>query len=500
MSVYADGEVVEVWTKAQLEALRNAVNAGDNYSGKTVKLMAHLDVGSDWTPIGTVDDDTHSFQGTFDGQGYTVKINTSDSRTVLGLFGYLRGTVQHLKVAGFVVNTETTYTSSTAGIAAYNRGTISQCANYAHIVGTIAGGIAGENHGTIVNCYNRGNVGATGEYSGTYNLGGIAGVFNGTEISSVYVSCTMDDVSSAGGITGNNQSGTLSKCFYRVNLDETPMSGNATLVGDALKGDFDNGIWVFADGELPELACFTNTIVRLSDHDDNSAILDGYHGQTCDVELSGRTLYKDGKWNTLCLPFDLTLSGSVLDGDGVTAKVLNGSATSLDATGLLTLTFTDASTIPAGTPFIIKWNNTGVDLINVLFSDVTVTHAEPTSVSFSNAFGADGQFEGTYSPFSITDENRDEIVMLSGNNTLGYSQNPRTLRSCRAHFMIPTTSAGIRSMAAFDIDFDGVTAIEGLTVNFTHSSDWYTLTGVKLDGAPTEKGVYIVNGRKVVIK
>ena len=29
---------------------------------------------------------------------------------------------------------------------------------------------------------------------------------------------------------------------------------------------------------------------------------------------------------------------------------------------------------------------------------------------------------------------------------------------------------------------------------------WYTLDGVRLDKAPTRKGLYINNGRKVVIK
>ena len=29
---------------------------------------------------------------------------------------------------------------------------------------------------------------------------------------------------------------------------------------------------------------------------------------------------------------------------------------------------------------------------------------------------------------------------------------------------------------------------------------WYTLDGMKLNAAPTEKGVYINNGKKVVIK
>ena len=29
---------------------------------------------------------------------------------------------------------------------------------------------------------------------------------------------------------------------------------------------------------------------------------------------------------------------------------------------------------------------------------------------------------------------------------------------------------------------------------------WYTVDGMKLDAAPTQKGVYINNGKKVVVK
>ena len=32
------------------------------------------------------------------------------------------------------------------------------------------------------------------------------------------------------------------------------------------------------------------------------------------------------------------------------------------------------------------------------------------------------------------------------------------------------------------------------------NADWYTLDGRKLEGEPTEKGVYIVNGKKVYVK
>lgn len=506
--------------------LRDKVNAGNTYSGKTVKLMADLDLGSGWVPIGIVDDVSETFQGTFDGQGYTIEFDAAAPSSVLGLFGYLHsdGIVQHLKVEGNITNTSTS-TSSTGGIAAYNRGTISECANLAHIIGTTAGGIAGENHGTITNCYNLGNIlAAYGLSDGNYHLGGIAGIFKGTEISNVYASCEIDNVNDPGGIVANNQSGTFSYAYYYVqvhgysgdypigNVVSSPTSSPESLEGTVLDGrlNTENGYskWTFTDGELPELTCFKNKIVRLSDNNDNSDILTSYHDQTCTVELSGRTLYKDGKWNTLCLPFDLTLSGcSVLNGDGVVAKVLDGTNTSLNAAGLLSLTFTSVSVdskIEAGTPFIIKWNNTGEHLSNVQFSNVTVNNATPTAVTFSNAFGDPGQFVGTYSPFSIDNGNKDKIVLLSGNNTLGYSQSTRTLRSCRAHFMIPTTSSGIRAMMDFDIDFDNeeVTAIANLKsqISSLKPESWFTLTGMKLDGKPTQRGVYLHNGRKEAVR
>ena len=513
ISAYADDDVIEIWNKAQLETFRDAVNGGNNYSGKTVRLMADLNLGDGWTPIGIIDDEDHSFKGTFDGQGNTITINVTASSTVLGLFGYFRGTVENLKVTGKVLNTETTLTSSTAGIVAYNRGIISQCACVATIQGTIVGGIAGENHGTITNCYHQGNIYATNEDAGKY-LGGIAGILNGTAISNVYAFCgTMDNVSSTGGIVATNQEGTLSNsnCFYDVTWNDSgKMVGSCTLTGNALNGQLntenDYSIWTFAVGELPELTCFKNKIVRLGDNNDNGVILASYHEKTCTVELSGRTLYKDGAWNTLCLPFDLTLSGSVLDGGDVTAKVLDSSGTSLDGEGLLTLSFKDAPlTILAGTPFIIKWNNTGSHLTNVRFSGVTLYNTAPNPVKFSNASGEQGEFVGAYSPFSIDAGNIDKIVLLSDANTLGYSKNPRTLRSCRAHFMIPTSSSGIRAMVDFDIDFNGgeSTGVAALNDNreMIHDNDgWYTLTGVKLDGKPTRRGIYLHNGRKEAVK
>ena len=76
----------------------------------------------------------------------------------------------------------------------------------------------------------------------------------------------------------------------------------------------------------------------LENNADNSTVLSDNPGYTDFVKLNDRTLYKDGSWNTLCLPFDLTLSGSVLDGDGVVLMTLEASEF-IAETGTLYLDF-----------------------------------------------------------------------------------------------------------------------------------------------------------------
>ena len=91
--------------------------------------------------------------------------------------------------------------------------------------------------------------------------------------------------------------------------------------------------------------------LTLADNADNSTTISNTNGYVANVTLNGRTLYKDGKWNTLCLPFSVTLSGSPLN--GAVARPLT--AASISST-TLSLSFGDAvTTLEAGTPYIIKW-------------------------------------------------------------------------------------------------------------------------------------------------
>ena len=60
--------------------------------------------------------------------------------------------------------------------------------------------------------------------------------------------------------------------------------------------------------------------VTLADNADNSTTINDANGYFADVTLSGRTLYKDGAWNTICLPFDVTIAGSPLAGATARAR------------------------------------------------------------------------------------------------------------------------------------------------------------------------------------
>ena len=100
----------------------------------------------------------------------------------------------------------------------------------------------------------------------------------------------------------------------------------------------------------------------------------------------------------------------------------------------------------------------------------------------------------------------------------GNGGNGATLKKCSAYIQIPTkdmvklrTSSsdhGAKMSIVFADDWFGeinngiATGIDQVTSNKSQvtSAEWYNLNGQKLNGMPTEKGLYIVNGRKVMIK
>ena len=245
------------------------------------------------------------------------------------------------------------------------------------------------------------------------------------------------------------------------------------------------------------------TAVSLANSSDNSSTLSGCQNKPCDVTLSGRTLYKDGKWNTICLPFDYDPAYGVLAGDGVEIYEL----TNAEIAGTrLNLFFGDNvagnGVMRAGIPYIIKWSNTGENLAAPVFQGIVPRVTTPAD--YDNHYDDDARvrFCGTFSQQTLTAQDQ-SILFMGGNNTLYYPKNDTNLGACRAYFKIGNDGANARRLDGFDFTFaeEYVTGIIEMTdVRCLTSEGWYTLDGRKLDKQPTQKGIYIINGKKGVIK
>ena len=239
----------------------------------------------------------------------------------------------------------------------------------------------------------------------------------------------------------------------------------------------------------------------------NSELISSCDGMLLPVMLDGRTLYKDGAWNTICLPFNLTLSGSPLD--GAIARPLSAASISNDKT-TLNLEFGDAVTeLVAGTPYIIKWakaddyvNDDAHNIVNPLFRNATI---DATDRSYDNGESADShvRFIGTYDGMSFNTKDYSYLFMGS-ENTLYYPSAGAGIGAQRAYFKIGEDGVWLtRALTAFDIDFgegENVTGIISTSAETRDNEGWYTIDGRKFNGKPTVSGVYVNKGRKVLIK
>ena len=174
-------------------------------------------------------------------------------------------------------------------------------------------------------------------------------------------------------------------------------------------------------------------VLELPDDVDNTETVELWDGVTTNVKLTGRTLYKDGKWNTLCVPFHLG-SLEVLNNFGNNVEIMgletlwqfneNGEAyygnpsepeaatfpykTGYDyMTGTLRLYYLWSDDIYAGTPYILKWAN-GDNIISPVFENVTIDK------TICPVTSNDGKvtFAGTYAPIANT-----EGILFDSHNT-----------------------------------------------------------------------------------
>ena len=239
----------------------------------------------------------------------------------------------------------------------------------------------------------------------------------------------------------------------------------------------------------------------IDDGDDNatviSTIVNNYGGKA-NVTLSGRTFFKDGHWNTICLPFDVTIAGSPLAGADVREL---SSASYANGTGTLTLNFTEVTEIKAGVPYIIKWTkDTENPVINdPEFTGVTIS---ATTVSNKNCDLGEGMsvtFKGIYAPIAYTATDKSALLVGEG-STLYYPLEGAYVNAQHAYFQLTGIEVGDVDSNAIGLRFGDATGIYDLKNLNVLDANYYDLSGRRLEGRPTETGIYIVNGKKVVVK
>ena len=195
-------------------------------------------------------------------------------------------------------------------------------------------------------------------------------------------------------------------------------------------------------------------------------------------------------WNTIALPFrmydaDLT----TIFGEGWKAYEFNSYSDGA-------LGFKVASSFYAGYPYIIYAPNADPTNNQHIFKVVSVSTATAKNDSYGGA-----TFQGTFAPIAAPDmEGKYGVVPSTGRIQKGSAS--ASLKGYRAYFELPADA----DPAKISLDFgDGVviTGIEGLQAVFGETGDVYDLNGRKVADAKTTnlpKGIYIQNGKKLVIK
>ena len=255
----------QISTAAELAWFRDQVNSGNTTISATLTKdidlaeFCHAKDGTkytkevSWTPIGNSDNIENMYQGTFDGNGKTIRnLYINDISEYIGIpceagfFGYAeKGSIKNITfdnakvkttaddyctgilvgVAGscienikILVNCSVEGKNYVGGIAGRANGDIDNCENHAMVNGAnFVGGIVGNyvfSDKSITSCANYGVITGTRD-----KVGGIAGDFN---------SGTIQNCANYGDITGTFYVGNLIGCAAECNLNNVLGTGNVT--------------------------------------------------------------------------------------------------------------------------------------------------------------------------------------------------------------------------------------------------------------------------------
>ena len=143
--------------------------------------------------------------------------------------------------------------------------------------------------------------------------------------------------------------------------------------------------------------------------------------------------------------------------------------------------------MPSNTPMLVynKSNETKVILL--------IPCAEPDM-----ALTVAPEFQGTLTATTIAASTDAQTNYAFNGKQFVFVKNAIEVGPNKAWLSVNT---GVPSARAITLVFDEATGVnEVIGVKEVNDGSWYDLNGRKLNGMPTKKGVYIMNGKKVVVK
>ncbi len=196
--------------------------------------------------------------------------------------------------------------------------------------------------------------------------------------------------------------------------------------------------------------------------------------------------FVSGRMGTVCLPFALT-AAQIAEGFGEKAEVYEYTELKENA-----MNFTKVTEMAAGKAYLVK---TAEDKSSISFTGVNISEdATPKKSDINDNY----VFTGTFSPYTMKTDQTE--FFLATNGKLKYpsssSDNANLLGGYRGYFQL---SKGSNAKICFDGE---ITGIDNISVDDNESVKVYNLNGQfvgdNLESLP--KGVYVANGKKVIIK
>lgn len=287
------------------------------------------------------------------------------------------------------------------------------------------------------------------------------------------------DANEAGTVSLSTSNGTLRK----RSIETISSEWNTYKVGIT---DLDNEkncqiTFTGANYFLDDVKLYYPLTISLDETTDNSPIIAHEMQEAVNVKLT-RTL-TGGYWNTLCLPYtiDETHFSDIIQQNNPTQfrilyRVENN-----------TFYFESTETVPAGTPCLVKPTTT---VTNPTFKGVTIEATVPTNTT-SNGYG----LWGTFSPIELhTDHTH---AFLSSDQRLYYpGAGKNTMNGMRAYFVLPSQAQGTRIQIGDTGEQNGIKE----TCDTDNSQAVYDLSGRKMRTGTLQKGLYIINGKKTIIR